>query len=171
MKYSFSPDIPRESLSKPVLISGIDSSNHKAEYLSIIKDDGQEFLAEIRSECRNGVFREAILINNILAVGCHDYFYLFDIAQSKNIISYKVADFFGHVYHDENLFYFSDYTGLYCIDFNGDIIWHKTNLAIDGVIIESFSFDKIYCAGEWDPPGGWVKFVLDKKTGLKLSGI
>ena len=171
MKYTFTPDIPRESLSQPVLISGIDSSNYKAEYLSIIKDDGQEFLAEIRCECRNGAFREALMINNILAIGCHDYFYLFDVAKSQNIKSYKVSDFFGHVYYDDDLFYFSDYTGLYCIDFKGDIIWYNSNMAIDGVIIESFSSDKIFGAGEWDPPGGWIDFVLDKRTGLKLPSI
>jgi hypothetical protein len=64
----------------------------------------------------------------------------------------------------------TDAAKLYCINDKGKIIWKNDHLGIDGVIIDSFSKDKIYGSGEWDPPGGWKDFVIDLKTGQTLIG-
>jgi hypothetical protein len=52
---------------------------------------------------------------------------------------------------------------------NGKIIWVNTSLGIDGIIIERFSDDKIFGSGEWNPPGGWVHFVLELSAGKNVK--
>ena len=40
---------------------------------------------------------------------------------------------------------------------------------MDGVIIHDFYENKILGSGEWDPPGGWRDFTLDKQTGTLIE--
>lgn len=76
--------------------------------------------------------------------------------------------YFGHLYVENNLCYVADVSGLYAIELKGDILWENGDPGMDGVIINSFDEDNIYGAGEWDPPGGWRTFTLDKKTGRRV---
>jgi hypothetical protein len=76
-----------------------------------------------------------------------------------------MSGYYGHLYVDDEYFYVADAESLFCIDKAGSVIWHSKNLGIDGVIVEKFTASQIYGSGEWDPPGGWKDFVLDKKTG------
>lgn len=74
---------------------------------------------------------------------------------------------FDSLYSDNNLFYVADASGLRCIDKKGNILWTNPALGIDGVVIYEFTDNKILGSGEFDPPGGWEDFAIDKKTGLK----
>jgi len=47
--------------------------------------------------------------------------------------------------------------------------WHNDQLGIDGVIIDRFGDATLFGQGEWDPPGGWRDFVLDKQTGKQIA--
>jgi hypothetical protein len=105
-------------------------------------------------------------IDNILAVGFEENFYLFDTATKTNILNLKMEGYFGHLYFNEDLLYIADANGIHCIDKTASIIWHNNNLGIDGVIINEFTNSKILGSGEWDPPDGWRDFILDKQTGL-----
>lgn len=168
MKFDFTDKIPQHLIDLvPVLISGSDTINFSnKEYLIT---DNEKSLFEIRYEQHCSPFKEANVIDIILAVGFEENFYLFNLIAKTNILRLKMDWYFGHQYFNDNYFYVKDATGLYCLDINGIIFWQNNNLAIDGVIINNFTENRIFGSGEWDPPGGWQEFILDKKTGACIK--
>ena len=167
MNFIFSNDIPSSVHLKPILISGTDSIQFVGRKFLILDQDGEtKSLFEIRYESHCSPFKQAMIIDNILAVGFEEYFYLFDTTIQLNILKLKMNGYFGHLYYNNELLYITDSGGVFCIGKAGSLIWHNNNLGIDGVIINEFTNDKIFGSGEWDPPGGWRDFTLDKQTGL-----
>ena len=124
---------------------------------------------EIRYEYHCSSFKEALIVDTILAVGHEEHFYLFDLTTNTNILRLKMNGYFGHLYLNDNYFYVADAGGLYCIDKFGKTRWENSNLAIDGVIVNNITDNKIFGSGEWDPPGGWRDFTLDKHSGVSVQ--
>jgi hypothetical protein len=167
MNFNFADKLPASLNSEPILISGPDSFHlNRREYLIIVQDESVKKLYEIRYEYHCSPFKQAIIVDNILAVGHEEHFYLFNLMTSTNMLRLKMEGYFGHIYYDKNRFYIADAGGLYCIDKNASINWQNNNLAIDGVVINEFHENKILGSGEWDPPGGWRDFILNKQTGI-----
>jgi len=170
MTVEFIDDIPDDTNLKPVLISGsisADYSNQK--YLKLSEDDTVSGLYEIKYQGHCSPFKEALLVDNLLAVGHEEHFYLFDRETNENVLRLEMNGYFGHLYFDTGLFYVADASGLHCIDKTGSIRWSNLGLAIDGVIVNEFTNNKIVGSGELDPPGGWEDFSLDKTTGIKTT--
>lgn len=166
MTINFVDNIPEDLQLQPILISGNDSLKfNQHQYLILVQPDGESEYFEIKYECHFSPFKEATKINNLLAVGHEDFFYLFDLKTKMNILRLEMNGYFGHLYIHNELFYVADSCGLYCIDKNSSILWQNKNLGIDGVIIFDFTSDSIIGSGEWDPPGGWLDFVVDSQTG------
>ena len=138
-------------------------------YLIIKSDDHSTSVFEIKYEHHCSSFRQALIVDNLLAVGYEEYFYLFDLTAKKVLLRLKLEGYFGHLYYDTDSFYIADAGGLYCMHKNASICWHNNGLAIDGVIIKEFTENKITGSGEWDPPGGWRNFILDRHTGVIIS--
>ena len=170
MNFIFSNDLIDSVNLQPILISGPDSQEFSnKEYLILYQNGNAEYLFEIRYEYHCSPFKEAMRVDNILAVGFEEYFYLFDLVTKTNILKLKMEGHFGHLYFNEDLFYIADSAGINCINKNASIIWQNKNLGIDGVIINDFTNGKIAGSGEWDPPGGWRNFILDKQTGSLIE--
>jgi hypothetical protein len=168
MTYQFTDTIVDHSQGTPILISGINSLNlDKKEYLLITDANIPKNVFEIRYLAHCSPFKEALKIDNILAVGHEEHFYLYDLVANRNILTLNIYGYFGNINFNEGYFYVADASSIYCIDKKGVVIWENTNLGIDGVIINDFSENEIIGSGEWDPPNGWRKFKLDKKTGVE----
>jgi hypothetical protein len=166
MTYTFVNNLPDYIHTDPVLISGKDSLQfHEKEFLLLHQNDGLGALYEIRYEQHCSPFKQVIVSDHILAVGHEEYFYLFDQPSCKNLLRLKLSGYFGHLYTNNNHFYVSDANGITCINQQGKICWNNNGLGVDGIIINSFTGDCILGAGEWDPPGGWKDFMLEKNTG------
>jgi hypothetical protein len=166
MTFSFVPGLPAGINSKPVLISGKESSDLPAKIYLLYTDD--EFLLsvfEIRYEFHCSPFNQAMIAGDLLAVGFEDYFYLYSLSTNKNLLRLPMEGYFCHLYSDKGLLFITDAGGLYCIDKNAHLAWQNNNLGIDGVLINSITDDKIFGSGEWDPPGGWRDFILNKEDG------
>lgn len=170
--FEFIKEIPFRYTKEVPLISGTGSSVFGGQEFLIIGDkenwydDTKDILAfEIRYEYSCSPFREVMVVNNILAVGHEEYFYLYDLNTKNSIVIFKVDGYFSHLYLHENIFYIADASGIMAINKAGDILWENHSLAIDGVIINDFDEGKIYGSGEYDPPGGWRDFIIDLATG------
>ena len=167
MNFIFSKDLFESVNLESILISGPDSLNFtNKEYLILDSNGEAQGLFEIRYQAHCSPFKEAMIIDHILAVGFEGYFYMFDIISKSNMLKLKMEGYFGHLYFNKDLFYVADSAGIYCINKNASIIWQNKNLGIDGVIINDFTNGKIFGSGEWDPPGGWRDFILDQQTGI-----
>ena len=144
MTLEFTDTIPNDSILNPVLISGSNSTCYSNQiFLTLIEGNTLTRLYEIKYEVHCSPFKEALLIDNLLAVGHEEHFYLFDITTNQNIVRFAVSGYFGHLYYDNELFYIADASGLHCIDRNGKIHWTNAELAIDGVIVNEFTDNKI----------------------------
>jgi hypothetical protein len=77
--------------------------------------------------------------------------------------------YFGHIYSKEKIFYIADAYQLVAVTHRGQILWNSENLGIDGVVVKEINNGRIYGEGEWDPPGGWIDFVLDAQTGKRIQ--
>ncbi len=170
MTITFKIDLDLYLYPAPVVISGPESYNlPRRSYVLVEENDGTCRTFEIRYDINCSPFKQAAVTGHMLAVGFEDYFYLFDTQAGKTVAEVYMDGYFGHFYEDGNLFYVADAGSLYCINYNGNIVWRNTNLGIDGVIVENIEEDKIYGSGELDPPGGWRGFVLYKHTGTLLT--
>ncbi|PZR21109.1 MAG: hypothetical protein DI539_08935 [Flavobacterium psychrophilum] len=169
MQYTFQPSLPTDYNGQSVLISGKDSLKYGGVEYIVVNEDEKQQVFEIRYEFHTGPFKEILLVDGILAVGFEEFFYLFNTITNELLLKLKMEFYFGNLHYHENLFYVADACHLFCIMKSGDIIWKSDDLAIDGVIIDKFTKDKIYGKGEHDPPGGWIDFILDKMTGKVLK--
>jgi hypothetical protein len=168
MNLKFAKDIPLNYNKETQVISGEDSLEFTGkEYL--ISENKDICVFEIRYECHCSSFKEAMVLDNILAVGHEEYFYLYNLNTNSTVLKFKVDGYFGKLYLHNGLFYIADASGIRCINKEGNILWANNNLAIDGVIINKFEDAKIYGIGEQDPPGGWEDFILDLSTGQKIK--
>jgi hypothetical protein len=166
MKIEFTHTLPEETKIKPILISGAISTGYSGrEFLRLIDEDLIERFFEIKYEFHCSPFKEAFLIDNMLAVGHEEHFYLFNLTTNENTLRLVMNGYFGHLYYNKEIFYVADAYGIHCIDKNGKILWWNNELGIDGVVIHDFIDNKILGCGEFDPPGGWVDFSIDNMTG------
>lgn len=165
MTFQFLPQPPRDFPEQPILISGRESTSFTGQEFLVVIDHEKEYVFEIRHEYRCSPFRDVYLAGNILGVGHEEHFYMFDVEKAENLLTLKVAGYFGGLYFEDDLFYVASASGIYCVNNAGKIIWENTDLGIDGVTITSFQDKLILGIGEWDPPGGWREFKVDRLTG------
>jgi len=170
MPLTFTLDLPPGYPDVPCLISG-DESVLYPNKIYLLHSENEELIDvyEIRYEYHISPFKQTLIVDNVLAVGYEKHFYLFDIFQREVLLLIHMKGYFGHLYFSQTDFYVTDAECVYRLDKTGKIIWQTDNLGHDGVIIEEMDALSIVGSGEWDPPGGWLKFMLDKTTGLVLK--
>lgn len=134
----------------------------------IFHKNEEEKVFEMGYEYHCSPFSDALILNNIIAVGYEHTFCLFDLTSYINLAEIQMNGYFGHIYIHEDHFYVTDASGMYCISQNGRIKWKNQNLAVDGVIINEFLHDRILISGEWNPPSGWKNASISITTGQSL---
>lgn len=169
MDYHFVDQIPLDLKIEPIVISGSNQLGLQTEYLVLCDEYDFKTVFEIKYEYHCSPFKQAEKIDSILLIGHEEYFYLIDLKLNSILCLIKMAGYFGYIYIDSDLIYVADSCDLYCVDKIGQINWKTSNLGIDGVIINHFDADKIVGEGEFDPPGGWINFILDKETGKLIT--
>ena len=116
MTFDFTDKIPQDlNHQEPILISGLDTLEFGGREYLVINNNGMS-LYEIRYEYHCSPFKQAIIVDTILAVGHEENFYLFDLLTKTNILRLKMEGYFGHLYINSDNFYVADAGGLYCID-------------------------------------------------------
>jgi hypothetical protein len=167
--FAFTETLPPGYRDQPILISGEESVKEKnCEYLLLKQNDSIQKVLEIRFMACAGPYKEALIFNNLLVVGHYEFLYLFDLVSNTAIVRSQMAGYFGHLYVNDNQLFVSGASAIYCFDSRGKMIWKNSNLGIDGVFISDFDKDKIVGSGQWDPPGGWRDFILDRSTGYHI---
>lgn len=170
MDFEFSPIVPSEFKGSVKLISG-DNTQVLLNISYLIWREGNSIqdVFEIRFEYHCSPFRQAFILEECLAVGYEEHFYLYDLKQDLNLTTIKMDGYFSKLYFDFDSFYVSSASSIYRVTKNGSIVWINTNLGIDGVLINRFDNGKIFGSGEWDPPGRWRDFILNKVDGSLIN--
>ncbi|OQP66619.1 hypothetical protein [Niastella populi] len=170
MNIEFTNSVPEELRNEIVIISGKESVKwSNVEYLVLKDNDTIKKVLQIRFEAHCSPFKDAIIRDNLLAVGHQGHFYLYNFLENINVLVLQVDGYFGHFYINENLFYVTGSDSICCINEKGNLIWKNPNLGVDGILIKRFGDNKIYGSSECDPPSGWQDFVLDITTGKLIN--
>jgi hypothetical protein len=94
----FIDTIPDYTTLKPVLISGSISTYYANQtYLTLSNDDTVTGLYKIKYQAHCSPFKEALLVDNLLAVGYEEHFYLFNLATNQNVLRLEMNGYFGHL--------------------------------------------------------------------------
>ena len=139
------------------------------EYLVVTEQEGPAQTFEIRFDCHFSPFKQALLVGGVLAVGHEEHFYLYSLPEKRNILVLKMDGYFGSFVHHEGCFYVADAVGIHCLAADGALRWLSPPLGVDGVIMHDITDQHIRGSGEWDPPGGWEDFLVDRHTGALLD--
>ena len=169
MTITFSSSLPVGSYDTVEVISGKESLNFAGSEYVVIQDEEISKAYQIRYQYHCSPFKKAVIYGDLLLIGHEGHFYLYDLKSRQNVLTLELSGYFSDLCIHNDLFYVADAGTLFCLNPKGGAIWRHTNLGIDGVNIEKFTENEVYGSGEWDPPGGWVDFVLDIKTGDKIK--
>ena len=112
-------------------------------------------------------FKQSDTLNDILLIGYGERFAMFDLNKREKITELHFDGYFGEFkVNGDDIFIATD-CELINLTLDGQTKWKTNNLGLDGVIIGKISSSEITGSGEWDPPGGWESFIVDRNTGLK----
>ncbi|TGM58572.1 hypothetical protein [Leptospira adleri] len=100
--------------------------------------------------------------DSVFIISGGPYLSLFNIANA-NLITVPIDAYVTAIYAQARQLFVSTASEVLCFDDNLDLIESYHNLGIDGVTIENVTNDSIAGAGEWDPPGGWRTFKIQRK--------
>ena len=112
-------------------------------------------------------FKQCEIINDIVLIGYGNRFSIFDLTDKKIKADLLFEGYFGSFKVDNGEILIATDSELLNLNFRGDKNWKTDNLGIDGVLISKITETEIIGNGEWNPPGGWESFKLDRNTGLK----
>lgn len=156
---------PAGVVAVPVLISGDDTAALPGAAYLVVQHEGRTSVFEIRCAYHVSAFKAAMMVGDTLVVGHEAHCYIYDTALRVLRLKLEMQGYFGHLYFHDDRFYATDAWGMFCFDAAGNVAWENHQLGVDGVLIDTFSDKHIKGDGEWDPPGGWRSFVLDRETG------
>lgn len=132
-------------------------------YCTVEKEGNPYLVVKIYVEYETP-FTKAVIWNNYIAIGFSESFFLIDI-ENHSYSNTHLDGYFGYTYPYENFLLIATQTNLICFDKQGSQLWATETLGIDGVIVNNFDGIKIYGSGEYDPPGGWVDFIINFRNG------
>ena len=114
------------------------------------------------------IFKKVDVVNGLIVIGYGNRFAIFNL--EGKYITYETSfdGYFGSFEIDGDDIFVATDSCLLKIKLSGELIWTSEVLGVDGVVITSITGPEIRGDGEWDPPGGWEPFVIDRETGRKI---
>lgn len=109
-------------------------------------------------------------------IGYGSRLFIVDLSTNEVVI-YEMDGYFSNLFDADDLnttaedfsVLASSSSELFAFDLDGKLLWKAESLGIDGVIAEDATSTQINGSGEWDPPGGWEPFIVDRRTGKRIS--
>lgn len=135
-----------------------------------VERDGEPLLRidVYEQEPAHRAFQEAMVWHELAVVGFGGHVHLVTL-QPRNIASYALDGYFGHLYPLDERLLVADAEGLHCFAPTGRRLWQSDQLGIDGVVVHDVDGDAIEGEGEWDPPGGWRPFRISLASGMGVA--
>ncbi|XLS30535.1 hypothetical protein ACJD0Z_06845 [Flavobacteriaceae bacterium M23B6Z8] len=148
---------------------GINShSESNCEFVRIKKASTFEPLINLKIQSDySPTFKQSEIVNGIVIIGYGNRFSIFDLNKKEIKVNLSFDGYFGSFRVDNGEIFVATDSELINLNFQGLEKWKAVNLGIDGVVISQITETEVMVNCEWDPPGGWESFTLDRKTGKK----
>ena len=136
--------------------------------------DGEDLLTRVDIVASAGYscFQSVRCSDGLVYVGFGQHVFVVDI-QLNQIRRQRLDGYFGHLYDANDLekldsrfsVLATSASELLAYGRKGDLLWKRSGLGIDGVVMDSVNSGLLNGQGEWDPPGGWRPFTVIEKSG------
>ena len=164
-------EIKSEPISNIEIVNLFESDNNaelNCEFVRVKESNSYNPIINLKIQSDySPTFKQSDIVNGIILVGYGEKFAMFDLNKNEKLTELHFDGYFSEFNVDgDDVFVASD-CELINLTLDGKTKWRTENLGIDGVVIHEVSSLKINGSGEWDPPGGWEDFEIDRKTGKK----
>ncbi|MBL7732756.1 MAG: hypothetical protein JNM88_16380 [Chitinophagaceae bacterium] len=159
-----------ESSETVVIHSNLIEHNSRSRFVLVKEEETYTPILNLDIGSQSFCFQDTQVINDTVLIGWGDYFATFNLVTRKQTF-HSLDGYFGNFRVFDNKVFVCSAEDVTCLSIEGEVIWKSEPIAIDGVVINSFENETIYCSCEWDPPGGWQPFQLDFLTGKTKKGI
>lgn len=117
-------------------------------------------------------FQDVRCIGELIYIGYGQQVAVFS-PRTGDLASHSLDGYFGHVFTASDLessdlgpsVLVASASELLCFDGTGQLLWRRSELGVDGVIVQRVQDGQIFGDAEWDPPGGWEPFRLYLDSG------
>ncbi|GHU25075.1 hypothetical protein FACS1894164_13280 [Spirochaetia bacterium] len=133
-----------------------------------ISCDGRPYLVINVYYEYNTTFKDAEVLGKYVFIGFCDSVFIVNL-DNNNVRKIMLRYYFGHMNKYENFILIGSACDLLLFDKSAELKWVAEDVGIDGVIVHDFDGKYIYGNGEYDPPGGWIKFKICYKTGKRVN--
>lgn len=149
----------------PLLLGKLPSGLGTPDFFVTISDEDRPLLrVDLYAGETSAPFTEAIAWENLVLVGCGDSIYVIDPHESAGR-EIALGTYFSHFYAAKDYLLVASAEELRRLSSSGDVMWRVRELGIDGVVVDSVQNELVQGQGEWDPPGGWKRFVVRLDSG------
>ena len=141
-------------------------SESNCEFVIVSDLDTGEPIKNLKVESDYSVtFKQIETVKNLIVIGYGNRFVIYDLENNNKRFETSFDGYFSSFKIDREDIFVASECDLIKIKNTGKIEWTAKSLGIDGVVISEITDDEIKGEGEHDPPGGWIHFVIDRKTG------
>ncbi len=163
-----SKDFDSENLLILASLDGFDTEEAEHYFHNSLKDLNIEYPTNLKIEYdKSVIFSQSEAINDLIVMGYGNKFVIYDVKNNVKKFETSLEWYFSSFKIDGEDIFVASESELLKIKLSGKLEWTAKSLGIDGVIISKITEDEIKGEGEYDPPGGWKPFVVDRKTGNK----
>jgi hypothetical protein len=146
-------------------------------HIGIFRDGRPVCLVLVHDAPRIEDWRDEFCLQDVVLIAGHECVHRISVAAAPELLSpLNVSGYFAAFYAPDDLdapeeSFIALVAGceyVIRIDSGGNVVWTSDRLGIDGVVLHRMADGRIEGQGEWDPPGGWERFVIDLVTGRTL---
>lgn len=127
-----------------------------------------DLLAGVGYSC----FQDVRCVGELIYIGYGEQVAVFS-PRTGDLASHSLDGYFGHLLTSSDLesselgssVLVASTSELLRFDGTGQLLWRKSELGVDGVIVQRVRDGQIFGNAEWDPPGGWKPFRLHLDSG------
>jgi hypothetical protein len=140
-----------------------------------IRRNGQAlWRVDVDTAAGHSCFRDLCCLGDTVFIGVGESMFVLGTG-SGAVVHWPMDGYFGSLYPCHELpgldsgVLVASATALMRLDATGQLLWQTTQLGWDGVLVHYVSDGVIHGSGECDPPGGWVSFLLDLRSGQRIT--
>lgn len=149
---------------KPIRVGRVPAAETEPKCWVTVERDGTPLARIDPYSESDGPFTELRAWGRFVVLGWAQTVHLVDPV-SRQTRSIECDGYFGHLYPLDNRLLIATASALICLDEQGETVWRRGDLGLDGVVVEHVDGGLVDGQGEWDPPGGWRPFRLSLATG------
>ncbi len=137
-------------------------------YIDVRENGAYVGTVQVRHDYAGAPFRSIVAFGSWLAIGLSEVVVLVHHRFTEGRI-FDVEGYFGSFYELADKLLVCSASQIIALNLAGQELWRTEGLGLDGVIIHQHDATSISGDGEMDPPGGWLPFMLDHRTGRRLA--